>query len=172
MIRLNLIVEGQTEEAFVNLVLMEHLSARNVFPSCRCVETSRDKREHRICRGGLLNYQKAKADLQRWMKEDQRPEAWFTTMFDLYALPADFPAREEASRLSDPEAKVARLEQAFGSDVGHSRFIPHLQLHEYEALLLVDPGKFDWEFLEHTGAKAIRRRRPNESSRRSPSTKT
>lgn len=154
MIRLNMIVEGQTEEAFVNRVLVEHLSARNVFPSCRCVETSRDKRAHRIYRGGLLDYHKAKKDLHRWIKEDQHEEVFFTTMFDLYALPADFPAREESGRLSDPYAKVARLEEAFAEDINHPRFISYLQLHEYEALLLADPDKFDWEFLEHDDAIA------------------
>jgi hypothetical protein len=35
-----------------------------------------------------------------------------------------------------------------------TRFIPYLQLHEFEALLLADPEKFDWEFLDHE--KAIR----------------
>ncbi len=54
-----------------------------------------------------------------------------------------------------PFARVAALEEALGKDINHPRFVPYIQLHEFEALLLSDPSKFDWEFIEH-GA-AIRR---------------
>jgi hypothetical protein len=152
MIRLNMIVEGQTEEAFVHAVLEEQLATRQVFVAVRCVETSRDKKRHQVFRGGMLAFRRAREDLERWMKEDQRPEAWFTTLFDLYALPDDFPQSEEARTLRTPVERVTALEEAFRQVIGHPRFIPHLQLHEFEALLLVDPSKFDWEFIEHAEA--------------------
>jgi hypothetical protein len=152
MPRLNMIVEGQTEEAFVNGVLKEPLAQQQVWACARCVETSRDKKRAKIYRGGLLDYQKAKRDIERWMKEDQRPDAFFTTMFDLYALPADFPGFAEAGRLSEPLARVAALEESFRQDINHQHFIPYIQLHEFEALILSDPSKFDWEFIEHTEA--------------------
>jgi hypothetical protein len=50
--------------------------------------------------------------------------------------------------------RVATIEKAFAEDLGDPRFIPYLQLHEFEALLLADPEKFDWEFPDHE--KAIR----------------
>ena len=28
-------------------------------------------------------------------------------------------------------------------------FIPYIQLHEFESLILADPAKLDWEYLEH-----------------------
>jgi hypothetical protein len=52
MIRLHFVVEGQTEEAFVNSVLADHLGCANVFADVRCVETSRQGA--RIFRGGAL----------------------------------------------------------------------------------------------------------------------
>jgi hypothetical protein len=152
MPRLNIIAEGQTEEAFVHAVLLEPLAERQVYVAVRCVETSRDKRRGKIHRGGLLNYQKARGDLHRWMKEDQNPDAHFTTMFDLYALPPDFPDFDEAGHCPDPYQRVAALEVGFGQDIDHPRFIPYIQLHEFEALLLSDPAKFDWEFIEHQAA--------------------
>lgn len=154
MIRLNMIVEGQTEERFVHDVLEEHLAARNIFVAVRCVETSRDKKRHKIYRGGMIDYRRAKNDILRWMKEDQRPEAWFTTMFDLYALPEDFPGHDEARKASTPQLRVVALETALQNQVNHLRFIPYLQLHEFEALLLADPTKFDWVFIEHSQAIA------------------
>lgn len=40
MIRVNMIVEGQTEEAFTNQVLVEHFAERGIYCSVRCVTTS------------------------------------------------------------------------------------------------------------------------------------
>jgi hypothetical protein len=152
MIRLNVIVEGQTEEAFLHAVLEEHLAQREIFVAVRCVETSRDKKRHKIFRGGLLDYRRARDDLFRWMKEDQRPEAWFSTMFDLYALPDDFPDYGEARKQATSAKRVAALEQGFGQAVNHPRFVPYVQLHEFETLLFADLSKLDWEFLEHAPA--------------------
>ncbi|WP_211193646.1 DUF4276 family protein [Pyxidicoccus fallax] len=57
MIRLNIIVEGQTEETFVRDLLAPHLGERQVFVAARCVATGR--RKERIFRGGLVSYANA-----------------------------------------------------------------------------------------------------------------
>jgi hypothetical protein len=132
--------------------LEPHLAERKVFSAVRCVETSRDKKRHKVYRGGLLDFDRAKNDLWRWMKEDQKPDAWFTTMFDLYALPPTFPEFEEARRSATPMKRVECLEEAFRKAINHPRFIPYIQLHEFEAFLLVDPSKFDWEFIDQDAA--------------------
>ena len=137
MIRLHLIVEGQTEETFVNEVLKDHLSGCGVFPSVRSVETSR--RRARIYRGGLIDYGRARRDLKHWMKEDRRPEVRFSTMFDLFRLPEDFPGQAEARKARDPYRRVRALEQAFYDDVADRCFVPYIQVHEFEALLFADP---------------------------------
>jgi hypothetical protein len=136
-----MIVEGQTEETFVNQVLTNHCGQFNISVDIRSVETSRHR--SRIYRGGLLDYQRAKRDLERWMREDQNSDAFFSTMFDLYAFPDDFPNNANARRLVDPYARVEALEKVFKADIEHLRFIPYIQLHEFEALLLADPEKFD-----------------------------
>jgi hypothetical protein len=56
-------------------------------------------------------------------------------MFDYYALPGDFPGYADAQKLTDPYEKVNCIEKAFAEDVHDSRFIPYIQLHEFEALL-------------------------------------
>lgn len=166
MVRLHMVVEGQTEEAFINTMLVEHLALYNVFADVRCVQTSR--RRGRIFRGGLLDYARAKKDLELWIKEDRNPDAYFTTMFDLYALPQDFPSYDEAKKYTSAYQRVALLEQAFSRDIGSYRFVPYIQLHEFEALILVDPAKFDCEFIKHAP-----RRQPHRSAscKRSQSTR-
>jgi len=95
---------------------------------------------------------KPRWDITTWIKEDSNNDVWFTTMFDLYALPDDFPGYAEAQQAAAPCKKVAELEKKLSEDINCPRFIPYIQLHEFEALLLADPSKLDWEFLEHEKA--------------------
>src|SRR5262249_36994644 len=127
--------------------LAEHFGQFDITTDARCVETSR--RRSRIYRGGAIDYRRVKKDLELWMKEDQNEDAYFTTMFDVYALPNDFPGFADAQKQSDPYMRVATLEEAFADDMKHRRFIPYLQLYEFEALLFCDPSKFDARFNEH-----------------------
>jgi Domain of unknown function (DUF4276) len=148
-IRLHVTAEGQTEQAFVKNILAPHLATFNVFADARGVLTSKDNKIHKEYRGGLISYQKAKADILTWLKEDNHPECRFTTMFDLYALPNDFPGYAAAVKLTDPYAKTTLLEESLYTDIDDRRFISYIQLHEFEALILADPQRLDWEYLEH-----------------------
>ena len=65
IVRVNAIVEGQTEETFIKRVLAPHLGSLQVFMTARSVETSR--RRATIYRGGVLDYGRVKGDLVRWM---------------------------------------------------------------------------------------------------------
>lgn len=150
MIRLHVTAEGQTEQSYTKEVLAPHLANFNVFVNARCVLTSKDKRAAKEYRGGLLSYEKAKKDIQAWLKEDKRSECRFTTMFDLYALPNDFPGFAVAKKETDPYRRVKVLEESMARDISDKRFIPYIQLHEFEALILAAPHELDWEYLEHT----------------------
>src|SRR5208283_3738942 len=96
MIRLHAVVEGQTEETFVRDVLAPELGVRNVFIDSHRVTTGR--RRARVHRGGIVEYHQLKTDLSLWMKQDRHPDAWFTTMIDLYALPSDFPGYDDCAK--------------------------------------------------------------------------
>lgn len=152
MIRLHITTEGQTEEKFVRNLLQPYLAARNIFVDARSVLTSKDKKAGSTYRGGLLSYDKAKRDMLEWIKQDQNPECRFSTMFDLYALPEDFPGSQMAKTIPDPYARVAWLEQKLAEDMDHPGFIPYIQLYEFEALLFSDLTKFTLEYLEHEQA--------------------
>ncbi len=87
-----------------------------------------------------------------WLKEDDNPEARFTTMFDLYALPTDFPKLSHADKITEPYKKVVFLENAMREDIRDHRFIPYLQLHEFESLVLANPRMLELEYFEHESA--------------------
>jgi len=148
MIRLNMIVEGPTEQEFVSRVLAPHLAKYEVqLARPACVVFSRKGSQIRS-RGGLRRYAVAKDHLVRWLKQERAPDVFFTTMFDLYGLPDDFPAYDEASRLVDRYARVRKMEDEFAADVGDGRFLPYFQLHEFEAILFSQPEVFGEYFLD------------------------
>ena len=137
VVRVNILVEGQTEEAFIRDVVAPHLDSRSVFVNYRRIETSRRKEKATgqimYFRGGIVSYGKLRNDVLRWLKEDRA--AFVTTMVDVYALPSDFPGFNDARTRPGPYDKVSILERFFRDDIGYTKFIPYLQLHEYEALL-------------------------------------
>jgi hypothetical protein len=133
-IRLNITTEGQTEHRFVKDVLFKHLQPLHIYCEVRSVLTSKEYKK----RGGMTSYKRAKSDIEQWMSNDNKSEARFTTMFDYYALPNDFPGFAEAQKLNDPYDKVRCIEDAVKADFNDNRFFPYIQLHEFESLLFAD----------------------------------
>lgn len=149
MKRLHITAEGQTEESFVNKTLKQHLAQFGVYADVRCVLTG--KKKAKTFRGGMTTYEKAKKDISRWLREEAgNDDVAYTTMFDFYALPDDFPGYKDALLLQDPYEKVAKIEEAFAADIADPRFLPYIQLHEFETLLFVEPEKFGIEYIDET----------------------
>jgi hypothetical protein len=142
MIRLYFYVEGQTEQGYVSRMLTPHLASFGVQVMGPVLAAS-GRRHGVVHRGGGRDYQPMRNDLGRLLKRDRGPDVRFTTMFDLYALYSDFPGREEADKLRhSPRDRVRKLEEAFAADVADPRFIPHIQLYEFETILLCNPDVF------------------------------
>lgn len=148
MIRLHVVVEGPTERGFVNKVLAPHLAEREICADARCVRTSRDMGSGRKFSGGFSSYSQIRDDIWEWLKEDGGPDVRLTTMLDLYALPRSFPGRRDADLPQEPRARAAFLERRLGESIGDRRFLPHIQLHEFEALLLAEPERLRDHFLK------------------------
>ena len=152
MTRLHITAEGQTEERFVKDCLAWHLAKFNVSADVRLVMTSANTKANITCRGGFRRhnaYRMVKEDITRWLKEDKDPDCYFTTMFDYYALPDDFPGFSEAQKLSDKYDQVEAIENALRKDISSRRFIPYIQLHEFEALIFADPQALGNIYFEH-----------------------
>ena len=104
MKRLHITAEGQTEESFVNKTLKQHLSQFGVYADVRCVLTG--KKKAKTFRGGMTTYEKAKKDISRWLREEtSNTDVAFTTMFDFYALPEDFPGSYTHMEEEPPPSK-------------------------------------------------------------------
>jgi hypothetical protein len=132
--RLYVLVEGLTEETFVRSVLARHLVPRNIWVFPLVVETSRDAAGRKRRGGG--GWKQWLRDLKRLTGEQSGNEVWFTTMFDLYGLPVDFPERSEHDKDQDTARRADKLTDAMARAIGDRRVIPYLQRHEFEALVL------------------------------------
>jgi hypothetical protein len=141
MCHLYLYVEGQTEQTFADTVLKPHLAQFGVY-LMGAVLAEFGRKKGRVFRGGVTRYDPFRRGLANLLKQHDRQGVVISTMVDLYALPNDFPGWEEANGLRhDPYGRVARLEERFAEDVRNPRFVPYIQLHEFEALLFADPGQ-------------------------------
>lgn len=140
MVRLYFYVEGQTEQGYVTRVLTSHLLGFGV-QVLGAVRAASGRKHGHVSRGGGRRYQPMRKDLGNLLRQDARADARFTTMFDLYALHDGFPGWDEAEKQRHiPRERVLTLETAFAADVGDQRFIPHIQLYEFETILLCEPG--------------------------------
>jgi len=142
---LHVLCEGQTEERFVKDVLAPYLRGFGVYTKAVLLVTSRKK----DAKGGMLSYAKAAGDLQLLLKQyrdSDNERHIFTTMFDYYALPDDFPGFAEAGKMADVRRRISCIEEEFGRTIASSRFIPYIQLHEFEALLFSDIEKLAGDY--------------------------
>jgi hypothetical protein len=135
MIELIVLVEDETEETFVNKVLASHMQDRGIFTKSTIVgkELAR-KRGHGERGGGHFNGWSA--DFNRILRGDRRVNLRVTSLFDLFRLPRDFPGLEELRQERDTNHRCDALQRAFAEAVNDRRFIPYIQRHEFEALVL------------------------------------
>lgn len=134
MTRLYVLVEGQTEEQFVRTVLEPHLRGLRIWTQAVIVETNRDAFGRKRRGGGRWKHWLR--DLKRLTGQQSGPDVRFTTLFDLYGLPDDFPDLDKHGADPDTARRADALALAMARVVEDHRLIPYLQRHEMEALVL------------------------------------
>ena len=135
MKRIFILVEGQTEETFVQEVLNDHFESRSLFLT-PVLATTKRVRVGKNYRGGVTTYGRVRNDIRNLLRDTS--VSVVTTMLDYYGLPADFPGMDDRPS-SDCYARVEHVERAFGAEIHDHRFLPFLTLHEYEALIFSKP---------------------------------
>jgi hypothetical protein len=137
LIRINVIVEGSTEESLVRNTLAPTFWAHGTYLSPVILGIPGHK-------GGNVNYARVKKDILLQLKQDQ--SIYCSTMLDLYGLGEGFPGNDFPSNVIGAE-KAVQIERAISRDIGNQipdlrpdiRLIPYLQVHEFEGLLFSDP---------------------------------
>jgi len=137
MNRIRVLVEGQTERAFIRDILKPYFDSRRI--DLHAVMFRRQ--------GGIPPYVKSKDVIVRSLKEDAALIC--TTMVDFYGMPTDWPGRDQANHCQNSAEKAGVVECSVLEDIAGSlgnsfnprRLIPYVQMHEFEALLFSSPKK-------------------------------
>ncbi len=134
--RLYAVVEGQTEERLVKQVLGPHLDALGVVITPIVVTTGHEKATGRPHRGGGGRWALWKRHIEILCREHHQHDVRFTTWLDLYAFPKGLVDLVELESKTASPSRPAALESAMAQDIPDWRFIPYVQRHELEALVL------------------------------------
>lgn len=145
MKRLYIIVEGQTEQEFVNEQIAPYLRQHGIYQVTPIlIHTSRN------ARGGFVNYQHLKNDAKRLLSSSKND--FVVSMFvDFFRCP-EVPQKERWSGKTNHPDQIMEMEKCIHEDINDTRFIPYIQLHEFEALLFASNDGFT-AFLSEEQAK-------------------
>lgn len=132
MKRVIIICEGPTEQSFCNTTLAPVLFAKGI-----CINTPLIKHS----KGGIVRWQILKQQIEIHLKSDR--EAYVTTFIDYYGIYSkyQFPCWKDAEGIPDKNMRINKLEEGMLNDIlpdYKHRFIPYMQLHEFESLLFSD----------------------------------
>ena len=140
MTRVHIICEGQTEAAFVQVLLQPCFFSRNLFLIPAMIGKTGQK-------GGNVKFSRLLPNIKNLVLGDR--SACCTTFLDFYGLSRDFPGKSTATAKTDPPDKAAAICTELVSklkseikDFPIQRFIPYVQMYEFEALLFSDPANF------------------------------
>ena len=148
MTRLLVHVEGQTEESFVNELLVPYLYSKGyTMIGARIVGNARQRDR----RGGIKPWQAVREGILNHLKQDAG--CLVSTMVDFYGLPQSgagaWPGRKAAA-ITAYSVKADSVENALLADVSKhmgkgfnpNRFVPYVMMHEFEAMLFSDCSAF------------------------------
>lgn len=129
MKRIIIICEGETEQAFCRTTLAPYLTDRKIFIQTPIIKKSR---------GGIVKWKYLKDQVERHLIEDAT--AIVTTLIDYYGMydKLDFPEWQKAEIISDKNHRIKTIEDGMKDDICSDfnyRFIPYIQLYEFEGLL-------------------------------------
>lgn len=128
------VCEGHTEREFCRNVVAPHLGHRGVF----LAGTLRGKPGRK--RGAIASWESYRVELIRLAKE--RDDRFVAVLVDYYRLPSDWPGRTKSATKQVRE-RGEFIENALKKDLERDvgdRFIPCIQMHEFESLLFVEPA--------------------------------
>jgi len=133
-----IICEGRTEVRFVKNVLAPDLGFKELFLYPIMIGNRNRK-------GGNVTFDRLRTNVRDQLNSNRA--SYCSTLFDYYGLPLSFPGKRQASSMTGIAAKAQIVQQELLTELGRSleseplqRFIPYVQMHEFEALLYSDPA--------------------------------
>jgi hypothetical protein len=131
-----IIVEGRTEQLFVEKLLSPYLASKNIFICATQVTKPGQK-------GGDVRFSRVQRDIGLHLK--QRRDIYVTTLIDYYGT-SEWPGMDQIVGNDSPEAiaeKINRSTKAeitslYAEQAAERRYIPNMAIHEFEAYCFSD----------------------------------
>jgi hypothetical protein len=128
---LYIIVEGQTEFEFVNACLAPYLQQFSIYDVRPILlQTSPGYK------GGDMKFDRFKWNLDILLKKEK--DVLITSIIDFYRLDKNFPGFGDGLKILDVQERISFLEDELKNRINSPRFLPYIQLHEFEGLLFSD----------------------------------
>jgi hypothetical protein len=130
------IVEGSTEQIFIEDILAPYLGAKNIYIYATQVSKPGQK-------GGDVRFERVQKDIGLHLK--QRTDTYITTLVDYYGIKS-WPGLENVPSRATPgaistilnKATIATVQAVYAQQRSAVRFVPYMAIHEFEALLFSD----------------------------------
>ncbi len=124
-----IICEGETEQEFCKILLYPHFSNKGIILKRKLIGKSN---------GGIVHWNSLKNEIETYLKQNK--DAYVTTLIDYYGIQSkhNFPNWKDKIKLVDKNKKMDFIEFSMKNDISEDlnhRFIPYVQLHEFEGLL-------------------------------------
>lgn len=140
MKRVFIVAEGQTEQEFVNTVLSPYLRGFGIDNvTAVLIRTSKSGR------GGFVNYQHL-ANTIKGLLKGISTDFIVTSFVDFFRMPNSMPNYTECVSKQSKYDQIQCLETAMYKAIDDRRFLPYIQLHEFEALLFSNNNGFEYLF--------------------------
>lgn len=134
---LYIIVEGQTEEEFVNNSLRPYFNSKGIY-DVRAIKVQTSPGH----KGGDLKYDRYKPTIEKLLKQES--DILVTSLIDFYRLKSDFPKFTEAKFITNINERVTYIEDALSENLNAPRFVPYIQVHEFEGILFSSKKGFEY----------------------------
>jgi len=137
--RIIIICEGQTEQEFCKNILNEHFLNKSIYIQAPIVKKTA---------GGIVGWNALKKQIENHLLQEK--EIFVSTFIDYYGIcqKHQYPQWQEIHKTAGKSKSqiIDSLEQAMKDDIEsqlQSRFIPYIQLHEFESLLFNNIQAFE-----------------------------
>lgn len=135
MKRVVIICEGETEREFCKTLLATYFAKRNIHIQAPLIKRSM---------GGIVRWGILKKEIENYLREK---DVLVTMLIDYYGLYSkyNFPGWDDSLNIMAKNDRMDFLEDSMQKDIKEAvqhRFIPYLQLHEFEGLLFNDINIF------------------------------
>lgn len=173
MKRIVVICEGSTEKEFCSSILSPFFASQGIYLNAPLIKHSH---------GGIVPWSLLLRQISLHLRAERN--AYVTTMIDYYGITKkhNFPRWVESLQEPDVYKRMVLLERGMRESVDEglrSRFIPYIQLHEFEGLLFSNVDVYErvipkgdlvgWEELQQTAATFDNPELINNSPETSPS---